>query len=231
MKKAATFTVSLSAASTAVVQVDYTTVDGTAKAGSDYQATSGTLAFAAGDTTKPINVVIKEDTSFERAEKFTVKLTNPLNATIADAVGQATIRNDDGKPTAQFSANSYSVGEGAQRAVLTVHRAGSLKTPTSVHYATIDGTAHAGADYRAQSGILNFAANETSKRIEVPIINDQKRETSEFFKIKLTGTKSTVLGNRSTATVTITRNDGAQSSADQQLQGLPAPSPSPVAYP
>ncbi len=213
--KAATFTVSLSAASTAAVQVDYTTVNGTAKAGSDYQATSGTLVFAAGETSKPIKVTVKEDTSFERAEKFSVNLRNPVNATIADALGQATIRNDDAKPLVQFAEKNYSVNEGADHAAVTVTRRGSLKTEVSVHFATVDGTAHAGSDYRAQSGILKFGPNETSKTIKVPIINDRKRETSEFFKVRLTANKIVAVGKRSTAIVTIPGNDRTNSSTDE----------------
>lgn len=92
----AVFTVSLSEAAGRQVTVDYTTADGTATAGSDYQSTSGTLTFDAGETSKTVTVVVLGDTATESNETFYVNLTNPANATIADGQGVGTIRDDDG---------------------------------------------------------------------------------------------------------------------------------------
>ena len=87
----ATFTVKLSKAYTEAVTVDYATADGTAKAGSDYTATSGKLTFAAGETTKTVTVKVLSDSVAEGTENFSLKLSNPTKATIADATGVGTI--------------------------------------------------------------------------------------------------------------------------------------------
>jgi chitinase len=94
----ATFTVSLSAASTSPVTVHFATADGTATAGSDYLAQSGTLTFAPGETQKQIQVAAIGDAAVEANEGFTVVLTNPVGATLTDGTGVGTITNDDVPP-------------------------------------------------------------------------------------------------------------------------------------
>ncbi|MDP1749345.1 MAG: Calx-beta domain-containing protein, partial [Reyranella sp.] len=90
-----TFTVSLSAASATPVTVSYATANGTATAGSDYVAQSGTLTFASGETQKTIQVAAIGDAVVEANEGFTVVLTNPVGATLAEGSGAGTITNDD----------------------------------------------------------------------------------------------------------------------------------------
>jgi hypothetical protein len=92
---AMTFTVTLSSPSGADVTVDYATSDGTATAGSDYVAKSGTLTIPAGDTTKNFSVSVKGDTAYEANETFTVTLSNQSGGTLADGAGTGTILNDD----------------------------------------------------------------------------------------------------------------------------------------
>ena len=94
----AAFTVSLSRAFTTAghrVTVDYATADGTAKAGEDYTATSGTLTFAAGETSKTVNVPVLDDTVDEGSETFTLRLSNAAGARIGDGEATGTITNDD----------------------------------------------------------------------------------------------------------------------------------------
>ncbi|MBC3875799.1 Ig-like domain-containing protein [Undibacterium flavidum] len=94
-----TFTVTLSAASAQAVSVNYATINGTASAGSDYTAASGTLNFAAGETTKTFNVVIAGDSTIESDEDFTVTLSSPTNATLGTANATGTITDDDSDNT------------------------------------------------------------------------------------------------------------------------------------
>jgi uncharacterized repeat protein (TIGR01451 family) len=91
----ATFAVSLSFASTHTATVQYTTADDTATAPSDYQAASGTLTFAPGTTTQNVSVTVKGDAILEPSETFTVGLSSPTTAAIADGQGVGTILNDD----------------------------------------------------------------------------------------------------------------------------------------
>jgi chitinase len=93
--KSMPFTVSLSSASTSQVTVNYATANGTATAGSDYTATSGTLTFAPGMTSQTVNVAVTGDTTVEPNETFTVKLTSPSGATLGTATATGTITNDD----------------------------------------------------------------------------------------------------------------------------------------
>jgi hypothetical protein len=89
------FTVSLSAASTGAVSVDYVTANGTATAGSDYTTASGTLSFNPGEKSSAFTVNVRGDTTPEPTETFSVNLANPVGATLADAQGIGTIVNDD----------------------------------------------------------------------------------------------------------------------------------------
>jgi hypothetical protein len=91
------FTVSLSQASTQEVRVNFATANGTATTGNlDYAAESGTLRFAAGETSRTITVLILGDKKKESDETFLVNLSAAANGTIADGQGVGTILNDDG---------------------------------------------------------------------------------------------------------------------------------------
>ena len=89
------FTVTLQPASGHTVSAGYATADGTATAGSDYTSVSGTLSIAAGATSHTITVAILDDDAFEEAESFSVTLTDPNHATLANATATGTIENDD----------------------------------------------------------------------------------------------------------------------------------------
>ena len=89
------FTVSLSRAQKQAVTVDYATADGTATAGADYTATSGTLAFRAGETEKTVKVPILDDAVNEGEETFRLLLSNASGAAIADGTAIGTIVNAD----------------------------------------------------------------------------------------------------------------------------------------
>ena len=87
--------VTLSWSSSNVVTVNYVTADGTALAKSDYTATSGTLTIPSGQTLGTISIAVKGDRKREKDETFSVQLSSPVGATIADSVATATILNDD----------------------------------------------------------------------------------------------------------------------------------------
>ena len=91
----ANFTLTLAHASSVDLTFNYTTSDGTATAGSDYQAASGTLTIPAGQTTGTISVLVNGDRLPEPNETFVVNLSSPTNATIADGQGMGTIVDDE----------------------------------------------------------------------------------------------------------------------------------------
>jgi hypothetical protein len=186
------FTVSLDRAQPGRVTVDFATGDGTATAPDDYTATSGTLTFAAGETTKTVTVQVSGDTTVEPDETFTLNLSNAAgNATIADAQGVATIVNDDQPvivPPSRVSVNDVSMAEGnagqtAFRFTVSLDRAQSA--PVTVDFATADGTGSAPSDYAATSGTLTFAPGETAKTVTVPVNGDTRKESNETFNLNL----------------------------------------------
>ncbi|HEX2700923.1 MAG TPA: Calx-beta domain-containing protein [Acidimicrobiales bacterium] len=91
----AVFSVTLSAAATVPVSIQYATADVTATAGVDYAASAGTITFAVGETLKSITVPVVGDTNVEPDETFLVNLTNATNLGTLDVSGTATITNDD----------------------------------------------------------------------------------------------------------------------------------------
>jgi len=92
----ATFTVSLlGGASPNPVSVHYATANGTATAPADYQAASGDVTFAPGETSKPVTVLVNPDTVDEPDETFTVTLSAPVGAGLIDPTGVGTIVDDD----------------------------------------------------------------------------------------------------------------------------------------
>ena len=89
------FSITLSHASSRTVTVDYATSDGTAQAGSDYTAASATLTFNAGDLSQTVEVTVLTDSEDEGQETLTLTLSNPSQATLADATGTGTIENGE----------------------------------------------------------------------------------------------------------------------------------------
>ena len=100
----AQFTVSLSSPATAGVFFDYTTVDGTAKDGTDYTGGNGTGFIANGGTSVTLSVNITNDDAWKADRSFTLKISDAVHAAITDDTGQATITDDDPRTlTAEFA--------------------------------------------------------------------------------------------------------------------------------
>ena len=94
----AVFTVTLAGATGSAVSVGYATQDGTARAGEDYSARSGTLSFSGSTTQRQVSVPVSQDTTVESGESFFVNLANATGASIARAQGAAVILDDDSPP-------------------------------------------------------------------------------------------------------------------------------------
>ena len=216
--KSFSFTVTLSEASNLSVKVDFSTADGTATAGSDYQSAVGTLTFAPGEIEKTVTVLIQSDTLNEANETFFVNLSNAINATIGDNQGIGTILNDD-SPGVQFSANTFTFSEGEGHGDVIVTRSGDLSSAIAVDYLTSDqsalvpcqtnntGAASERCDYATAAGTLQFAAGEAQKTIPLVLINDAYIEGPEQLSIKLSNPQGASLGSVELSTVTITDND------------------------
>jgi chitinase len=202
------FSVMLTNASGTTVSVDYATADGSAIASSDYIATSNTLTFTPGQTSKIVPVTIVNDALAEDDETFTLHLSNATGGiAIADAQGVGTIVNDDLDPTVSVGNASVLEGDiGTTALSLPVTLSGPSGREVDVDYATSDGTATAGSDYTATSGTLVFAAGETSKQIDVSVTGDLLVEGNQTFTVTLSSPLNADLGT-SLATGTITNDD------------------------
>ena len=226
-----TFTVQLSAASGRSVSVEYHTADGTAQAPADYTATTGTLTFAPGVTSRTVNVPVIGDTLDESDETFTFALAAPTGATVQGGAATGIIQDDDALPS--LSVIDASVVEGGATALaLSAPRLAQAATeltfaielpaatslPVTVHFATGDGTAHAPADYQATSGDVTFAPGQTLKTVAVPVNDDQIDESDETLGLELSAPVNATLA-RSRAIGTIQDDDAppAVSIADVRL--------------
>jgi hypothetical protein len=202
----ATFVVALSSASGQPITVNYTTADGTATAGLDYAAQSGTVTFAPGVTTQPIAITINSDQLVEPDETFSVNLSAPSNATILKGQAIGTITSTAGVPA--VSVSGATVTEGANpNATFAVTLSAPSPTAVTVTYTVAGVTAIAGSDFQVPATLqLVFQPNTTSQTIVVPILDDVISEDSETFSVTLTGATGASVGS-GTATGTILDND------------------------
>ena len=203
----ATFTVTLSAASGATVQVNYATSDETAVAPTDYISATNTLTFAPGDTEALVTVPVNGDTADENDETFRVTLSSPSNANLADGQATGTILDDDDPPSLTIADSTVSEGNsGATTATFTVTLSAASGKTVSVNYATSNGSATAGSDYTASSGSLTFAPGDTEKIINVSVNGDLTDEDAETFLVTLSGASNATIGDEQ-ATGTINDDD------------------------
>ena len=179
----AEFTVRLSATSGRAVTVSYRTMDGTAVAGSDYKSASGELRFEPGETTQTVTVETLADELAEDTEQFTVELSAPLGATVADGVGEGTISDDDDAPELSID-DAPAVSEG-ETAEFTVRLSATSGRAVTVSYRTVDGTAVAGSDYKSASGELRFEPGEAARTVTVETLADELAEDTEQFTVEL----------------------------------------------
>ena len=186
-------TVTLTPASTETVTVDYATRDsvaGLAREGEDYTATSGTLTFAPGETSKTIIVEILSDNIYEGFEGFLVWLSNPSGATLPVYQGKAVqIVSDDAVPTASMA--PVTVDEGARTMTLTLRL--SHPSAEDIAYSTIDnqvtGTATEGVDYddfllvAGRRARATVPAGSLSQTFDITIVDDDLEEPDETIEI------------------------------------------------
>ncbi len=198
----AQFTITRSNTASAVsVRVD--TANGTAAAGSDFVGiTNQTVNFTAGGSaTAIVNVVINGDSVLEPDETFTVNLSNPTNATIADGSGLGTINNDD---AASIAINDVTLAEGnsgTTNFVFTESVTGEGQNGFSVPFSTSNGTATQPGDYASNSGTLNFSGSPgETKTITVAVVGDAILEPNETFNV--------TLGSPSNPAITVSDGSG-----------------------
>ena len=186
----ATLTVELAPASSGTVTVDYATRDSAAKAGEDYTATSGTLTFTAGQTSKTITVPILNDDVYENDESFFVDLSNPTGATLPASVAAVGIDSEDAVPTASLA--DVTVDEGAGTMTLTLRL--SHPSQPDITYLTsagnVTGTATEGDDYDdfllgpGRTARITVPGGELSQTFDITLVDDGVDEPDETIVIE-----------------------------------------------
>ena len=199
----ATFTVTLSAAAASNVTVQYATAGGTANFGTDFTATSGTLTFTPGQTSKTVTVAVSGDTTGEPNEDFFLTLSGATNAVVADAVGLGTITNDDGPPVGPpgggsgpaLTVSDVTVAEGnagSTNAIFTITLSPAATSTVTVDYGTVGGTATSGTDFTATTGTLTFDPGQTTKTVTVAVTGDMIDEPDEEFALMIGATGAAI---------------------------------------
>ena len=185
-----TFTVTLGAVSGKEVTVNYATTDGTAEAGKDYTAKSGSLTFDAGETSQTVVVTVRNDQVSEDDETFKLVLSNPDNATADFDSGTATIVDNDGEPGLRVN-DPPTARESSRTVRFTVTLEPVSSSTVTVDYTTVDGTAVAGDDYTTASDTLTFDPGDKTQTVDVVILSDSVAEDDETFTLVLSSPNPT----------------------------------------
>jgi hypothetical protein len=203
-----TFTATLSTTSTLPITAAYATTDITAVAGQDYNAATGTVMFAAGQTSRPITVTVRGDALDEINETLLLTLSNPVNANLTDDEGTGTITDDDAAPALAISNATVTESDtGASvDTTFTVSLSAASGRSVFVNYTTQAATATSPADFASDSGTLFFAPGETTKTVTVSVEGDLLNEAVETYNVVLSAPVGATIAD-ATGVGTITDND------------------------
>jgi len=192
--------VTLSQPSATPVTVQYRTTNATALAPGDYTSVGlSTLTFAPGEVTKTIQVDVNGDTLRELTESFSIRLSNPVGATLADATSKATILGEEGPLTLTVSdaaVTEANTGTTDATFTLTLDQAPAAGENVTVRAASADGSAVQGSDYqRLAPTPITFGPGETTKTVTVKVIGDTMHEPNEYFLLNVNRPTNVVLAD------------------------------------
>lgn len=200
------FTVTLAEASSQTITATFQTEDGSAIAGFDYVAKTGTLTFAPGQITATISIDVIGDTAGEGTEFFFVRIAPGTNAVIDNDLASADILDTD----TRIVVDDASIPEGNSGTTtlsITVRLTTVSTTSVSVNYATANNDAIAGLDYVTASGTLTFAPGVMVQTFSVSIFTDNVGENSEQFFVNLSNPINATLADAQ-GIATIVDDDG-----------------------
>jgi FG-GAP-like repeat/Calx-beta domain/Domain of unknown function DUF11 len=186
----AVFNVSLSQPAAQPVTVQWATGNPTtgipATPGADYMPGSGQLTFSPGSVSIPLDVPVLGDVLDEHDERFAVTLSAPAGALLGDAIGEVTIVDNDPLPNLVISDALLPEGHtGATPGLITIGLSPVSGRTVSGTFSTSNGTAIAGSDYTATSGVFTVPAGSTSAVVSVPVLGDVVDEVDETFTVDL----------------------------------------------
>ena len=163
--------------------IDYITLDGSARRDLDYRFSSGTLHFADLSRTQTLAIPLVGDAAIEGDENFILVLGNAVNLSFDVSSYYATIVDDDFPTT--ISVSSTPTTEGANTAILFTASIDNLVDQVTFAYSTVNGSALAGEDYNASSGVIEFTPGLSQEIFSVPLLNDDIAEPDEQFSLTL----------------------------------------------
>ena len=202
------FTITRTGDIDSALSVDYSTSDISATSGIDYVASSGTLSFAAGETSKQVIINVLNDDAYENTESFRLQLSNVVgSARIVNSQMSANIIEDssDSPPEIEFESAQLSVNEDENYAVISLVRTDSQAVST-VEYTIVMQTA-SGEDLVVASGVVTFGASDTRANVQIALRDDLLSEGDETFEVRLANPQDAVLGSVDAVQVTIVDDD------------------------
>lgn len=216
----ATITVTREGGRAGAASVNFTTIDGTATAGEDYIATSGTLEFAGGETRASFTIPIIDDDILDGDETVIIRLSEPSTGVVLGTPNEAVLNIIDDTPFLQFTAPAFTVVEDEGVAQIVVERSGSTQGEARVDFTTGGGTATPNVDYTPVSGTLLFANGQREAVIEVPIVQDAILEDDELVEIVLSNSAGASLGTPIRTTLTIVNFEAPPTIIDLDTVGF-----------
>jgi uncharacterized delta-60 repeat protein len=184
----ATITVIRTNGSTGVVSVRYATSDGTATAGADYTAVSGTLQFLSGQTSRTFTIPIINDTLVEQDETIRIVLSHPTGGASLGLTNATLTIIDDDHAAGRLSLQNetFTALENAGTALITVVRSGGNLGEVAVDVIATNGTAMAGVDFVASTNRLVWSDGDTApKTIGITLFNDDLVNPGKVVRILL----------------------------------------------
>ena len=196
------FPLSLSRALDSDLTIAVTATGDSATAGEDYASIPATLTIPAGVTSTSLSVSLLDDGVVEASEQFTVTLSDPdQRVTTQTLSATGTIEDDDQLHVSVAAASALESDDGGLH--FTVSLSAAAQREISLDYSSSDGSAAAASDYSAASDSLQIAAGETSAQIDIALLDDFERESSETFQLHISSADSQVLVDTADVTGTI----------------------------
>ncbi len=228
--KNATITVNLNTVATSDVTLNYKTVDGVAKAGSDYIADSDRLVIPKGSKEGSIKIGVQGDTLPEASESFYVELSNIEGALFLGSAEKltstVTINTDDDKLFPTLDVKATGVYEGGEDEITDYSVRFALSAPSASDvaftYEIKDGMARAGSDFEGKSGSIIFLPGESEQILNINILGDSEVEDDEEFILLLSdpnGLKFKENQPTTEVTLLIRDDDEGGETAPQKLEG------------
>ena len=194
---------------TTPLEVSYATVDGSARAGFDYNARNGTLVFTNGIGTNYIYIPLLSDPVFSSNLTFSVTLTNVTRPGFIAPYGTETVTIVETNSAFHFSQANYSVYKTAGFATINVTRTGFTDTVASVDFLVTNGTAVAGQNFYATNGTLIFTNGVTSQSFNVQLIASAQVQPNLYALMELMNPNNGLLISPAVATLTLLENGGS----------------------